>query len=207
MNRILAIVLALVLGTSLAFSAEILQPNIQVGSNWTFKKVDMYTGLTKSTWKNVVQSKTENVYNIVRYDMQGAVIRQYSLTKNLGQGSPIAGGKVGDGNLYMFPLKLGDSWTTKGYWVNNRNEEGYDEVTYTVQGEQELTVEAGKFAVIKVTGSGKWHNFTQNGSGSLSIVSYYSPSAQVTVRTEWTTSYGQNTPTRDAFELIAFELK
>lgn len=210
MKLLFSISSALLFSTAVALGTPVDRPDIKVGSNWTYKKVDMYTGIVQSRHKNVVQGKTDALYNIVRYDMQGgtqgAILREYSLAKNLGQGSPVPSGKIGDGNLYMFPLKIGDSWKTRSYWSSGQ-QEGYDEVTYTVAGEEDIVVEAGTFSTLKITGSGWTKNITRGYSGRLTIVNYYSPTAQAPIRTEWTTAWGGQTPSRDAYELTSYELK
>lgn len=208
MKRTLALVAIAMSAFALspAMAAEATQPDLAVGSKWTIKQVDMYNGTVTAKWTNVIEGKSDKTYDIVRYDDKGAVLRKYSLTKNFGSATPTPAGNLGDGNLFQFPLKPGATWKSKWYW-QGKNGEGYDDLTYTVQGEQEITVEAGKFTVIKVTGTGWWYNTSKGWSGKLDTVSYWSPVAGADVRNERTTAYGQNAPSKDAYELVSYELK
>jgi|GEM_PF-4002117 len=219
LKRNLCLLLISMFCASVAVAGEAAQPDTAVGTSWTFKRVDMDTNSVQRNYALVVAGKTDSLYDIVAYDFSGGVrgkeIQRFSLTKNLGQGSPTPNGKIGDGNRFQFPLKVGSSWKTVDYWSRvwsgaaaGRNE-GYDTVTYTVASQEERTVDAGKFVVFKIVGKGRWSNTTQGWQGPLDIVVYYSPAAQAAVRTEIVTTYEGNNypPTRNAIELVSMDIK
>ena len=47
-----------------AAANDVPQPDINVGTNWTFELIDGYTKVTKSKWNNVVEQKTDALYDI-----------------------------------------------------------------------------------------------------------------------------------------------
>jgi hypothetical protein len=193
-----------------AAANEVPQPDINVGTNWTFEMVDGYTKIAKSKWKNVVEQKTDALYGITRYSDAGSVMFKYKITRNLGQGSPTRSGKIGNGDMYSFPLSTGKSWTYRNYWTTGSGDSGYDEVTYTVAGNETITTGAGTFDVVKVTGTGTWANETNNRGGRMEMVLYYAPKVQFTVRSEKIQSYmvgGTAPPSKEIVDVVGFEIK
>jgi hypothetical protein len=210
MKMIMAFFASLLVGTSSCFAFEIPQPNTNVGTNWTLELADSYTGLVKSTWKNVVEQKTEKDYGITRYSDSGDVMFKYKVTKNLGQGSPTRLGTIGNGDLYKFPLTPEKTWTYVNRWVTGKGESGYDEISYSVVGQESLTTKAGTFDVVKVKGSGRWYNETAKTEDGMEMILYYSPQAQTTVRVDRVQQMPaawRVPPTRERIDLIAYELK
>jgi hypothetical protein len=200
----------LFVGASQSFAFDISQPEANVGTNWAFERIDSYTGLVKSTWKNVVDAKTSTNYSIARYGDTGSLLYKHKLTKNLGQGSPTRFGKIGNGDLLKFPLTLGKEWNYVNYWVSGSGEAGRDEITFKVVGQEAVTTKAGTFDVVKIQGSGRWYNETANTEEGMEVVLYYSPKAQTAVRTDRVQhmpAAWRVPPTRERIDLIAYELK
>jgi hypothetical protein len=191
-----------------AVADDVPQPDINVGTNWTFEVVDGYTKIAKSRWKNVVEQKSDKLYDITRYADTGSVMSKYKITRNLGQGSPTRAKKVGNGDLYNFPLSAGKSWTYLVYWTTGSGDSGYDEITYTVAGNETITTTAGTFEVVKVTGTGNWTNEVSRSGGRMDMVLYYSPKVQFTVRSEKTQGYmGGAPPNKEIVDIVGFEIK
>lgn len=193
-----------------AAASDVPQPDINVGTNWTFELVDGYTNQTKSKWRNAVENKTDALYGITRYSDTGSVMFKHKITRNLGQGSATRAGKMGNGDLYSFPLSTGKSWTNRTYWTTGNGQSGYDEITYKVAGNETITTAAGTFDVVKVTGSGEWVNESTQRGGRMDMVLYYGPKIQFTVRSEKVQSYvggGYIPPNREIVDIVAYEIK
>lgn len=183
-------------------------PEIKVGTNWTFKKIDPYTGLVLTTYKSVVTEKKEKKIKVVRYNSEGVVAGSVWLSQNLGVVFEV-NGKVNDADLLNFPLNLDDTWTTRSYWANAAGAEGSEEVTLRVVGTEKITLDAGVFDVVKVFGKGKWENKSSNNGGLLVVELYYSPTAQTVVRTVRTMMfYNPRSPAmKEIHDLSALEVK
>jgi hypothetical protein len=210
MKTVIAFFVILLVGTSSCFAFDISQPDTSVGTNWTFERTDSYTGIVKSTWKNVVEAKTDSGYGITRYGDTGSVLFKYKVTKNLGQGSPTRFGKIGNGDLFKFPMTPGKEWSYVNHWVTGSGESGRDEITFTVVGQEAITTKAGTFDVVKVKGSGRWYNETAKTEEGLELILYYSPQAQTTVRSDRVQqmpAIWRVPPTRERIDAVAYELK
>lgn len=210
MKMIMAFFVSSLVGTSSCFAFDISQPDTNVGTNWTLELADSYTGLVKSTWKNVVEQKTDKDYGITRYSDTGSVMFKYKVTRNLGQGSPTRLGTIGNGDLYKFPLTPGKTWTYLNHWVTGKGESGYDEITYLVVGQEALTTKAGTFDVIKVKGTGKWYNESSKSGEGIEMLLYYSPQLQNTIRSDRVQQMpliSRIPPTRERIDAVAYELK
>jgi hypothetical protein len=193
-----------------AAANDVPQPDINVGTNWTFELVDGYTKIAKSKWKNVVEQKTDALYGITRYGDTGSVMYKYKITRNLGQGNPTSAGKMGNGDLYSFPLSPGKSWTYRTYWTTGSGQSGYDEILYTVAGNESITTGAGTFDVVKVTGTGTWVNEVNRSGGRMEMVLYYAPKVQFTIRSEKIQSYVGGAPippNKEIVDIVGFEIK
>jgi hypothetical protein len=208
MVRTALLLFAIFATSTSAFAGSVLAPNIVPGSTWVFKVVDSKTGRSTALYGVSVEDGSASGYGMVRRSIFAQDSTYYRLTRNLGQGSPVADGKQGDGNLYDFPLTVNKKWTTRSYWINDARESGYDEITYRVNGEQVLTTSAGKFSTMKVVGVGTWRNVTQNTGGSLNTTLYYAPEAQMTVRSERVVGSPdrEEKETKDPLELVFFRL-
>jgi hypothetical protein len=189
--------------------ADVERPDINVGTTWTVQKADLYTNSVVDSWRAVVEGKTDAGYDIGKYTIDGKLISRYKITKNLGQGSPNKAGNIGDGNLYPFPLKVGDTWTTRAYWDNAASgSSGYDDITFTIVGEEVKTVKAGVFTVLKIVGKGFWQNTSKNFGGSLEQTSYYAPKAFGAIWSERVNHAPRGGASdRNVYELIDFEAK
>lgn len=210
MKTVTALFATLLLGTPSCFAFDISQPDTNVGTSWTFETTDSYTGLVKSTWKNIVEQRADSYFGIARYSDTGAVLTKYKLTRNLGQGIPTRFGKIGNGDLYSFPLTPNKTWTYVNQWVTGKGENGYDEIAYTVVGQETLTTKAGTFDVIKVKGSGKWYNEATKAGEGIEMILYYSPQLQTTVRSDRVQqmpTISRVPPTRERIDVVAYEMK
>lgn len=191
-----------------AAANDVPQPDINVVTNWTFEMVDGYTKMTKSKWKNVVEQKTDTLYGITRYTDTGSVAYKYMITRNLGQGSPTRAGKIGNGDLYSFPLNPGKSWIYRNYWTTGSGDSGFDEIIFTVAENETMTTTSGTFDVIKVTGTGMWTNEVNRSGGRMEMVLYYAPKIRFTLRSEKIQGnmYGAP-PNKEVVELVGLEMK
>jgi hypothetical protein len=96
------------------------------------------------------------------------------------------------------------------HWVTGKGESGYDEIAFTVVGQETLTTKAGTFDVVKVKGSGRWYNETAKTEEGLEMILYYSPQAQTTVRIDLVQqmpTIWRVPPTRERTDVVAYELK
>lgn len=207
MVRTICAFFASLLFATTSFASPVSLPDIPKGSFWVFKVKDLDTNQLLTVFNLSVVNKDNDGYDMLRTDVLGQSQR-FRLTRQLGQGSAVLGGAVGDGNLYDFPLKKGKRWSTVSNWVNDDGQKGFDRVQYAVVGEQMLAVEAGTFRVVKVVGVGRWKNTTLDVGGTLHVTLYYSPEARMTIRSERIT--GSSEPgqkaTKNSFESMYYKL-
>jgi hypothetical protein len=200
----LALLVVSLLSLSPAYAFEVSAPDLTVGSWWTYVRHDLPSGSEVERYTNTIVGKTDTLYNIVRTNSSGAVIAEYAITRNLGQGTPIDG-NIGDGNQISFPLIEGKKWTTRSYFVNVRGFKGRNDTDYKVVGIDDVAVPAGTFrGAVKIQGSGLWSGISQPGSGALDEIVHYSEIAGVQVRVERT---NRGLFDRSEIVLIAYERK
>ena len=129
-----------------------------------------------------------------------------ALTVNLGRIVEIDG-KSSDSKWLDFPLTTGKSWKAKDDWKNQFGSIGYDEITYKVEGEEEIKVEAGVFKVVKISGSGWWNNSSNNRSGSVVVTLWYAPEAKASVRYQRNNYFKNGTQSSDVVDLVKYRIK
>lgn len=133
------------------------RPELFPGESWTFHEKNIKTG-GLLIYRHEMQTKEADVY-LLKEDSDNGTNKKQQLVRrsaDLNRMRTVAGQPV-DSGWFSFPLAAGKTWQAKERWPNNQ---GYDEVTYEVVGQEKITVPAGTFDTIKIEGTGFWHNET-----------------------------------------------
>jgi hypothetical protein len=200
---LLLAILATAGSAAVAFAVE--RPELNVGDNWSYKRVDLNSNQVSGSFLQEITEKAGDGYEL-RVEGQGIFVQASALTRNLGRVVEIAG-KKSDSNWLDFPLTPGKSWKAKDDWKNQFGSIGYDEIAYTVEGEEEVKVEAGTFKAVKISGSGWWNNSSNNASGSVVVNLWYAPEAKAIVRYQRNNYFKNGTRSNDVIDLVRYSIK
>lgn len=197
------------------------KPDIHVGDQWTFRRVDLWTKNETSRLRFEVYSVKEDDVRLIRSiftpndsDDAGRKmnVRADRATWTFRDPSILDGKYI----ALPFPLHAGKTWNYEFvYKLANDNKLNKD-CEAKVQGRELATVPAGEFDTIKVAHSCTWRSSVWAGNfrwgGRSSEVYWYAPAVRQTIRHEWQYSFlvpfGNGTPYewfRD--ELVAYSIK
>jgi hypothetical protein len=180
------------------------RPELEIGDSWTYKRVSVPSNQVTGSYVQQVTGKNEDGY-VLHVEGQGVFVPTKALSKNLGRIVEFDG-RTSDSKWLEFPLSTGKTWKVRDDWKNQTGSTGFDELTYKVEGEEEITVEAGTFAAVKVSGTGSWNNTSNNVSGGVTVAIWYAPKAKAIVRYQRMNTFRNGTSSNDVVDLVKFSL-
>jgi hypothetical protein len=185
------------------------RPEWLPGENWTYHQKDIKSG-GYLNFRHEMQSKDGDVYVLREDSDNGTSKRQMTVRRSLDLNRLRAvNGQSQDNGWFRFPLETGKTWQATERWTNNQ---GYDEVTFKVVGQERLTVAAGTFDTIKVEGTGFWHNETPSGwttgrDDKIAIAVWFAPEVKSYVRFQRENWWKGQIEQQWAADLIAAQVK
>ncbi len=185
------------------------RPELLQGENWTFHEKNVKSG-GLLIYRHEMQTKEGDVYLLREDSDNGTTKRQMTVRRSpdLNRLRTVSG-QLQDSGWFSFPLAAGKTWQIKERWPNNQ---GYDEVTYKVVGQEKITVPAGTFDAVRVEGVGFWHNETPSTWSSqrddkIAITLWFAPEVKTYVRFLRENWWKGQIEQQWATELIAAQVK
>lgn len=188
---------------STAFGTE--RPELEIGDSWTYKRVSIPSNQVTGSYTQEITGRNGDGY-VLHVEGQGIFVPAKGLSKNLGRVVEFDG-KTSDSKWLEFPLSAGKTWKVRDDWKNQNGSTGFDDLTYKVEGDEEITVEAGTFTAVRIAGIGSWTNVSNNMSGGVTMTLWYAPKAKAVVRFQRMNTFRNGTSSNDMVDLVKFSLK
>jgi hypothetical protein len=196
------------------------KPTLAVGDTWQYRAFDLLTKNELFKTAFVVKEITDKefwVYGDITQPANPRVWWQGDSNSNhwaaryeFDASAPRQiGKKLNEGfvPVLRWPLTVGESWKAVQPALFQDGSKGRNEVTVTVEAEEEITVPAGTFKTIKVSSKGFWYNESRGWSGRRELIFWFAPSVKREIKSEsrvWTGGGGYFDTT--GMELSAYKV-
>lgn len=203
----LAYLSQLLIALPAAAATDAQRPELFVGERWSWATTDI-AKKQESKITREVTAKGGADYS-VRFVIEGesGVSRPEARISFELNRLRTVNGEPSDSGWLRFPLTSGKKWEAKELWVNPMGNVGFDEITYTVVGTERITVPAGTFDTIKVSGEGWWQNVTANITDKVEITNWYAPEVKSFVRSIKRSWYRGKLEYDETIELIGASVR
>lgn len=209
MKKIVTVVLVTLFNINICFAQinfPIERPILKQGERWKTATVDALTKIATGWQEEImIGVGADMLLTSVKTDGGAQSNLRYDLDTN--RLTDIKG-KLEKETKLSFPLEMGKSWKSRWEWINANGREGRMEVTYKVLGSESITVAAGSFDAVIVSGDGYWYNKTTGSSGRLVEKLWYAPQAKRIIRRTWLTRFENGTLDQNIlYEAAEVEIK
>lgn len=200
-----------------ADNAWIDKPDLQVGDQWTFRRIDLWTKQEPFRFKLEVTRVEEDDLRLTRTrwksddideDGRQTKLRADRATWTFKDRTIVEGQIV---NL-LFPLEIGKKWDYKYAHLIDGAIKVYQDCEARVERWEDVVLPAGTFKAIKVSHACTWRNTARWGGRSTSTL-WYVPGLRQVVQREWNWAtlvpFGNGGTPYDQYrdELIEYTLK
>ena len=190
---------------------EVSAPKVQVGDTYAFETLDaIEPKLNNVTYREIVEVNSSGfVMTIV--NAKSKFTRRLTYDKNLNLLSTRSGDNDGVDfrpalQYFRFPLKTGDGWSASSTETNIKTgKTRTHQLRTTVGGLEQVTVPAGTFSAYRITIQSELNDAGQISTGQ--DISWYSPDARRTVRSELESRDATGKIGRRTVNLVSYGLR